>query len=143
MTARMRSRPGRRCQARYSSDFIAFRLLNRVMVLSIRRNYHIHCRPHFEHPGPEIYLEISERGFCQFRTGLRGSGLSANRGKLSMQPPHSLFQLMEYLRPRQFTVRFADKQSRLEAIGGNRCRNELRVLQLLLLDLRRLFKYPE
>ncbi len=41
MTARIRSRPGKRCQALYSSDFIAFRLLNRVIVLSIRETYHI------------------------------------------------------------------------------------------------------
>src|SRR5271155_1218107 len=33
-----RSLPGRRCQARYSSDFIAFRLLYRVVRLSIWRN---------------------------------------------------------------------------------------------------------
>ncbi len=41
MTARIRSRPGKRCQAQYSSDFIAFRLLNRVIVLSTRESYHI------------------------------------------------------------------------------------------------------
>jgi hypothetical protein len=35
MTARIRSLPGRRYQERYSSDFIAFRLLYRVILLSI------------------------------------------------------------------------------------------------------------
>jgi hypothetical protein len=66
MTARMRSRPGKRCQARYSSDFIALRLLNRVMVLSIGRNYHILPSATLQAPGPRNDLEISERVLPSF-----------------------------------------------------------------------------
>jgi len=66
MTARMRSRPGKRCQARYSSDFIAFRLLNRVMVLSIGQNYHILLSTTLRAPVPRNELEISEGIFVSF-----------------------------------------------------------------------------
>src|SRR5271165_3673259 len=74
MTARMRSRPGKRCQARYSSDFIAFRLLNRVMVLSIGRNYHIQLWATLRAPRPRNrtanfgpgFLPVSPR-FTGFR----------------------------------------------------------------------------
>jgi len=70
--ARMRSRPGKRCQARYSSDFIAFRLLNRVMVLSIRRNYHILLSATLRAPRPRNQPGNFGAGFLPVSTWFTG-----------------------------------------------------------------------
>src|ERR1035441_10043940 len=75
--------------------------------------------------------------FCQFCPTFpyfRPRNEVASQGSALVTPTHiisetdkPLFLLMEYFRPLQFTVRFADKQSRLEPIDGDRYRNPVNV----------------
>jgi hypothetical protein len=73
-----------------------------------------------------------ESGFCQFCPSFRGSGLTATRGKLCRQPPHShsivagtykRLKLMPFSSGHaEPTVTSTAKNFRLRAIDSDRCR---------------------
>jgi len=82
---------------------------------------------------------MTPKSYCQFWPSFRGYGLTASSGKIIERPRHShsivseitdqWFLLGKYLPSSQFTVRIADKQSRSEAIDGDRSGNTLSVFE--------------
>jgi hypothetical protein len=83
-------------------------------------------------PAAESRSPRCESGFCQFRPGLRRSGLTPNRGKLCRQPAHShsivssrckQMKIGDFVSGRaNFTVRSTVKKCCLGVIEGDRCR---------------------
>ena len=108
----------------------------RQRIAYIGRSHLTAVRPRYE-PAAENRMPRRPLGNCQFHLGFRPYGLTASRGKLCRQPPHShsiVSGTFKHLKDKDFvseranfTVRLTVTIFRLGPTDSDRCRNRIYV----------------